>query len=101
MAFQPSDKQIKDFVNAMLEDVLEEVQGDRGVDIDNAFYDAFGVGDIETDLDGNVSTRTKKNQKMAKKADDANKEIALISNAYQNLLKGMMKNPDKYFNFKF
>jgi len=101
MAFQPSDKQIKDFVNAMLEEVLDEIRSDRGVDISNAFYDAFGVGDIETDLDGNVSTRTKKNQQMAQKAKEADKEIEQIISAYENLLKGMMKNPNKYFNFKF
>jgi len=100
MAFQPSDKQIKDFVNAMLEEVLEEVQGDRGVDIDNAFYDAFGVKDVETDLDGNPSGRGK-NKNNLRKAADADKEIEQIMNAYENLLKGMMKNPKKYFNFKF
>jgi len=101
MAFQPSDKQIKDFVRAMLEDVTEELRSDRGVDIDNAFYDAFGVGDIETDLDGNVSTRTKKNQKMAQKAKEADKEIEQIMDAYENLFKGMMKDPKRYFDFKF
>jgi hypothetical protein len=96
---KPSDRQIKNFVGAILSDVLEEMRSDRFLGVDTAFHKAFNIDRIalKINTDGDfVGT-----EEEGKALEDANAEIEMIINAYENLFKDMMKNPNKYFDFKF